>query len=158
MFACARQISGGCMCTIVWTKSAYTARTLVSPLKERHKQITSRDAPMQSMSLSSSASHGLYAVCAVESCKQQFASRKGAVPTSGIVHSEPRTFVVYRFLGISHTLHSNLHSFASCFVAFELLGSCRSTLATINRPVSCWLRPKKRFPIRLRPMNHRCGF
>ena len=157
MFACARQISGGCMCTIVWTKSAYTARTLVSPLKERHKQITSRDAPMQSMSLSSSDSHGLYAVCAVEGCKQQSASRKGAVPTNGFVRSEPRTFVVYRCLGISRTLHSNLHSFASCSVVFELLGSCRATWATINRPVSCRPRLRKCFPIRCRTMNRRCG-
>ena len=145
------------MCIIVWTKSTHTARTLVSPVKERHKQVTSRDAPMQSISLSSSDSHGLYAVCAVEGCKQLSASRKGAVPTNGFVHLEPRTFVVYRCLGISSTLHSNLHSFASCFVVFELLGSCRATWATINRPVSCWPRPRQHFPIRCQPMNRRCS-
>ena len=118
---CASNFWRVCICTILWTSFAYSARTLDSPLKECHKQKTSQDAPMQIMLLSSSASLGLYLVCALEGCKQQSTSRKGAVPTSGFVHLEPRTFIVYRCLGISHSMHSNLHSFASCFVVFALL-------------------------------------
>ena len=94
------------------------------------------------MSLSSSASLCLYTVCALEGCKQQAASRKGTLPTSGFVHTEPRTFVVYRCLGISHILHSQLTFLCKLFCCFCIAQSCRATWATINRPVSCRPRPR----------------